>query len=335
MEKELQITGKQFYDAYVLIAPGSDYGRAMWSDIASLENGMVLDHVLKPTNRILSVLHHIHFSFVINRRLQLPFQKIWRRLYAINGVPFDKDRRYCVIYTDVSAARTDLNYLEELSGKKNITLVLVMVNTMARRASLLKKKLPCFSRIFSFDEQDSLKYGFVYHPTNYSMPDMGDFREVKSDAFYVGVSKGRAGMLADIYATLTKGGAKADFCVVGVKRSERRREGIRYNEWMPYPSVLQHIRESNCIVEVMDGSQRGVTLRTMEAICYNKKLLTNNPLMKNSKYYKTGNIQVFTAPDEIDVAFVKDRSPVDYGYEGEFSPIHLLEHINRMEAGSE
>ena len=52
--------------------------------------------------------------------------------------------------------------------------------------------------------------------------------------------------------------------------------------------------------------------------------------MKQSKYYETGNIQVFVTPDEIDIEFVKDRCPVEYGYNGEFSPVHLLEHINKI-----
>ena len=82
----------------------------------------------------------------------------------------------------------------------------------------------------------------------------------------------------------------------------------------------------------MDGKQEGVTLRTMEAICYNKKLLTNNQSMKESKFYKTGNIQVFKTIDEIDADFVMRKDKVDYNYEGEFSPIHLLEHINQVKS---
>lgn len=330
MKNRLHIAGKQFFDEYILIAPGSDYGRAMWSDIALLENGTILDNVLRPTSRMLSLLHHIHFSFTINRKMHLPFQGIWKKLYSIQSVTFEKNKKYCVIYTDVSAARTDYKYLENLSKKDNITLFLVMVNTMERRAGLMENRFPYFSAIFSFDEQDAKRYGFIHHPTNYSMVDIPDIKTIRSDAFYVGVSKGRANLLAAIYEVLIRDGAKAEFYVAGISKKEKRRKGIHYNEWLSYPLVLKHIQECNCIVEVMDGNQRGLTLRTMEAICYNKKLLTNNPIMKESRYYKSGSIQVFSTPDEINVEFVKDRSPVDYRYEGEFSPIHLLEHINQI-----
>ena len=136
MDDSLQITGEQFFDEYILIAPGSDYGRAMWSDIEKLEHGTILESAMTSTSRVLSLLHHIHFSIAINRKMHLPFQSIWRRLYSLESVQLDPDKRYCVIYTDVSAVRTDCMYLAEKKKEKNIMMVLIMVNTMARRGSL-------------------------------------------------------------------------------------------------------------------------------------------------------------------------------------------------------
>jgi len=325
----LQINGNQYYDEYIFIAPGSDYGRAMWRDIEQLPNGKILDNAIKKTGKLISVLHHIHFSFAINRRVQLPFQSIWKRFYALESVQLDDKKSYCVIYTDISAARTDCTYLKRLSEKENVTMILVMVNTMARRGSLIEKRRPYFEQTYSFDKQDCEKYGFLYHPTNYSMIVDTEEQPTENDAFYVGVSKGRAEIITQVYEKLSSNGAAADFFISGIEKGARKLTGIHYNQWLSYAQVLEHIRHSDCIVEIMDGAQEGVTLRTMEAICYNKKLLTNNQSMKQSKYYESGNIQVFEKPEEIDVDFVKEKTKVDYGYDGEFSPIHLLEHINR------
>lgn len=330
MNFEFQIMGKHLFDKYILIAPGSDYGNAMWSDIEKLENGIVLENSIKQTNRIISLLHHIHFSFAINRKVQLPLQNIWKNMYSLETLQLDLTKQYCVIYTDVSAARTDCKYLAKKNKDKNITMILTMVNTMARRGSLIEKRLPYFSQVFSFDRKDCERYGFIYHPTNYSMVTMKDIHQITQDAFFVGVSKGRAHILTSIYERLTAGGAKAEFYISGMESGVERRQGIHYNQWISYDQVLKNIRKSNCIVEVMDELQEGVTLRTMEAICYNKKLLTNNQSIKYTPYYETGNIQVFNKVDDIDIDFVKERSEVDYHYSGEFSPIHLLEHINKV-----
>ena len=260
----------------------------------------------------------------------MPFQRIWKRLYSLENIHMDPYKRYCVIYTDISAARTDCKYLAEKQKEKNITMVLVMVNTMARRGTLIEKRQQYFSQVYSFDKRDCETYGFIYHPTNYSMVTMDKRCEVTQDAFFVGVSKGRTHTLESIYERLQVSGVKANFYISGVKASERRKKRIHYNQWLSYKQVLDNIKKTNCIVEVMDGLQEGVTLRTMEAICYNKRLLTNNSSIKNSPYYNTGYIQVFNNSSDIDIDFVKDRSKVDYKYNNEFSPVHLLEHINQM-----
>ena len=332
MDLSLQIEGGQFFDENILVAPGSDYGHVMWSDIDRLENGVILENALKPTNKLLSLLHHIHFSFTINRKIQMPFQRIWKSLYSLEEIHLDPSKRYCVIYTDVSAARTDCKYLAEKQKAKNITMVLVMVNTMARRGALIEKRRQYFSQVYSFDRKDCETYGFIYHPTNYSIVTIDESYEVTQDAFFVGVSKGRARTLESIYERLQAGGVKANFYISGIKAFERKKQGIHYNQWLSYKQVLDNIKKSNCIVEVMDGLQEGVTLRTMEAICYNKKLLTNNQSIKDTRYYKSGNIQVFKNTEDIDVNFLKRKSEVDYHYCGEFSPVHLLEHINKVKS---
>lgn len=329
---DLRINKEQFFDEYILVAPGSDYGRAMWSDIGKLPNGTILDNTIKPCGKILKILHHIHFSFAINKKIQLPFQSIWKRMYSLESVQMNIDKRYCVIYTDVSAARTDCKYLAEKHKKKNITMVLIMVNTMARRGSLIEKRLQYFSQVYSFDRKDCEIYGFIYHPTNYSIVSVEGSTDITQDAFFVGVSKNRAEMITNIYEWLTLGGAKCKFYIANIEPGKKKKQGIHYNQWISYEQILENVRHSNCIVEVMDGNQEGVTLRTMEAICYNKKLLTNNQSIKNTSYYESKNIQVFTEPNEIDVDFVTNKTVVDYHYKGEFSPIHLLEHINQTKA---
>lgn len=322
---------KEIFDEYILVAPGSDYGIAMWSDIGLATNGMILANAVGDIGKIGKLLHHMHFSFAINNRVRLPFQGIWKKLYSLEALSLSENKRYCVIYTDVSASRTDEGYLAELGNRKNITPVLILVNTMLRRGNVIKRRLKYFRYVFSFDKMDCEKYGFIYHSTNYSMVPVDSKSEVTKDAFFVGVSKGRAERLAAIYTKIVETGGKADFYISGMKRDEARVDGIHYNQWIDYGQVLEKIRDSNCLIEVMDGNQNGVTLRMMEAVCYNKRLLTNNKAVMGSPFYRTGFIRVFENIEDIDVSFICDRSKVDYHYQGEFSPVHLVEHINRVE----
>ena len=79
----------------------------------------------------------------------------------------------------------------------------------------------------------------------------------------------------------------------------------------------------------MQPGQNGFTLRMQEAISCNRKLLTNNLLAKESKYYDERYIQIFEKVEDIDFTFVKERIPVNYNYKGEFSSCTFLRNIDR------
>ena len=62
---------------------------------------------------------------------------------------------------------------------------------------------------------------------------------------------------------------------------------------MSYYDYLQHVVNSDCIVEIMQENAQGFTLRTWEALLYNKKLLTNNADVENTNFYNPSQIIVF------------------------------------------
>lgn len=318
------------FDETIMIAPGSDYGRAMWADLATAPKCTLFDYVIDTDNRVLNLLHHAHFSFAVNKRLPLPLQGIWRKRYVLEKVPFDDEKRYCVIYTDVSACRTDVGYLRELSKRPNLTLILVLVNVLATKERLLRQRLDCFRLVFSFDLEDCRRYGFIYHPTFYSVQPELQPGEVESDAFFVGAAKGnRHEKLRELYRRMKAEGMKADFYLVNVGKNEPREEGIHYNEPLSYAQVLHKVLHTNCVVEIMGGGQTGLTLRAMEAVCYNRRLLTDNASVKEQRYYDTGFLRYEERIEQADLGFVRERRPVDYAYAGEYSPIHLLSHIEQ------
>lgn len=327
----MQLNSRHF-DEYIMVAPGSDYGVAMWSDIKNVDNAVFLDYVIDSKSRVLQLLHHIHFSFGINSRVQLPLQQLWKHQYAINKHGIDSKKSVCIIFTDVSACRTDVSYLKHIHELDNVTMVMVLVNILESKHKLIKKRLSYFDQVYSFDKRDCEKYGFSYYPTFYSVTRKPtENGVVASDAFFVGVSKGdRHSILEKLYHDIEMSGGIADFYISGVSQSKKRVDGIHYDQWLSYKDVLDHVMETNCVIEIMGDGQSGLTLRAMEAIVYNKKLLTNNESVKQLSFYGTGHIRFFENPDEIDIGFVVNREAINYGYNGEFSPIHLLEKIDEQ-----
>ena len=155
-------------------------------------------------------------------------------------------------------------------------------------------------------------------------------QRVDTDAFFVGsYSVDRYKKLLRLFDLIKKANGKADFHIVGVPKSEKRVDGIIYNVPMTYKEVLQNIQKTNCIVEIMNAGQQGLTLRAMEAICYNKKVLTDNATVKELSYYSKGYIQYKNPITDIDLDYMLDRRKVDYEYKNDFSPIHLIEYIEK------
>ena len=65
----------------------------------------------------------------------------------------------------------------------------------------------------------------------------------------------------------------------------------------------------------------------MEAICYNKKLLTNNKSIFEFPYYNPQYMRYFSDISQIDMEFLKREETVDYGYNGDYSPLNFIKRI--------
>ena len=151
-----------------------------------------------------------------------------------------------------------------------------------------------FDMVISYDKGDARMYNYVYHPTFMSKIPLEKVEEDHSDFCFVGLPKNRLDKIYDVYLYLSSLGYKCDFVISGLKGKEQRISGIKYiGHDMSYYDYLQHVVNSDCIVEIMQENAQGFTLRTWEALLYNKKLLTNNADVENTNFYNPSQIIVF------------------------------------------
>lgn len=57
-----------------------------------------------------------------------------------------------------------------------------------------------------------------------------------------------------------------------------------------YEVYLQELNKSKTILDVTNQNQDGLSLRVMEALFFNKKLITTNDSIRNYDFYKKENI---------------------------------------------
>ena len=93
--------------------------------------------------------------------------------------------------------------------------------------------------------------------------------------------------------------------------------------------------KASCIFDATEKKQNGVTLRYFEAVCYNKKLITDNDFVKQLPFYNPDFIQVYDKVENIDIEWIKRDIKVDYGYDGRFSPVHFLQKLKNRFSNEE
>ncbi len=280
-------------------------------------------------NKILFILKKIHFSRKLNAKFSLPFKKIWGD--ALKTVDLDKSKINIILIPHGVLSYVDFDYLQKEKNHCNIKCCLILLDYWdsiysARARETVKKGV--FDYIFTFDPNDAQKYNFIFYDTPYSVLLNKKPKIIELDLYFVGNAKKRISLLHKVYFDAKSNEIKMKFRISQVKAKDKLDDGIiLYNKPIDYPASLQEMIKANCILEIMDPGQSGATLRYYEAVCYNKKLLTNNKNVVNLPFYDSQYMKVFETPEDIDWEWVKERIPVDYHYDGRFSPKNILDHI--------
>lgn len=294
-------------------------------------------------NPFLKMLRAVHLSYKISKLVELPMKWIW---YDIKKLNINKNDEYNIIVTTDAIWKYDLYPFKKLAKFKNVKLSLIILDTIGVNTPtgrLLNKlyKDKMWDYIFSYDINDSEKYGFIYLEEHYySNPITENNSSVeesleKSDAYFIGALKpGRTDEIIGLFEYLDKNGVNAKFDVAkndGLN-IEYEKNGFNILKGRKtYTDVINETKNTNCIIEILQTGQKGQSLRYFEAVCLNKKLLTNNKYIKHLSFYNEKYMKVFEKLEDIDTEWVKEKEEINYNYNNEFSPIHIIEKIKELE----
>lgn len=146
-----------------------------------------------------------------------------------------------------------------------------------------KNTVPCLTKnskieCWSFDQEDCLKYGFSKNIQYYYYLSE-NYNNILYDVYFVGHDKGRLKQLNNIKNWLEK------------KHVSLKADVIKENEKsIPYREVQKKIHQSKAILEILQKGQSGATLRTLESLFFQKKLITTNKNIKKENFYCKDNI---------------------------------------------
>lgn len=184
----------------------------------------------------------------------------------------------------------------------------------------------------TYDENEAKKYDMLYHPEVESKIDLPKNKELKYDVFFAGRAKKRLSKIVEVYDALEKAGLNCFFYIMGAKPEEQQpRKGIVYTDkYLSYRQMLEYDMQSKCLLEINQEGAVGYTSRFIEAVMYNKLLLTDNISIKQTSYYDSRYMQCIDNVNDINATFIKQERNVDYHYDDSFSPRHFINYLEAL-----
>ena len=324
---------------YIFVLPYGWFDSYMYIDL--FVTSKVVPYVLRKPfhSSLLNFIRKIHCSRKINYIISLPFKDLWN--YSLMHMLEDDT---CVIFDTCALSMLSESFLYKVkSHRKNIKMALFIADSLHGSSEHIAKAIPNILNFpwdvrLSYDGNDCTEFGFDYlGPNIYSKLQDINPCNAKSDIYYVGRNKaGRNTLVLDIYNKCIQNGMQTDFNLIDNKKVIKKnhiknQKGLyfSYND-IPYEEVVSHVLSTNCILEVVSKGQKAQTARYYEAVCYNKKLLTNNHNIKDLPFYDERYMKVFERVEDIDFAWAKQWECINYSYKNEFSPIHALEKLKKI-----
>lgn len=262
--------------------------------------------------------------------------RLCHRWYSVFRLPVDTEG--CFVFVNSwFLCFYNSEMIQKLKKKyPYMKMVLYIVDPMKGfQAEDHKKVIDMMDLVYSAHAEDCEKYGYEYCPLVYSKEmvnvkegsDVAD-EQNKSDLYYLGSGTDRTAFLEEIARHCRQMNIKTDFHVVSKMQKATKDAWITFHdEALSYTENEKMLQQATAILEIMHEGFQGVTQRYLEAVVYNKKLLTNNENIKKMEFYDSRYMKVFHSLEDIMKDFFEINQEVDYQYQGEFSPVHFISQI--------
>jgi len=199
----------------------------------------------------------------------------------------------------------DTTLLTLLSKQKDLPKVAVLMRNIISAESqpalllneLSKRSVP----IFSFDQQNCKQFNFSHYQQFAEKLSLAE-QKVDYDLCFIGRGKGRQALLKTIKHESEKLGFRTNIEILGVKKVQTK-TGVKPKRILDYQEYLKRQLNCHCIIDINQSEQLGLTLRPIEAMLYEKKLLTNNESIRHEAFYRPDNI--FIISEDMDYHDVK------------------------------
>lgn len=302
-------------------------------DLHGLDNITVVNYPLEGRPLLLKILHRFISSLKVrsnNNKIFNCILSFFYPLYFHNQVVKDSDSLCFIFISDV----WDIGFIRYLKKTYPQGKIIMALRDLVKTKWFYKELVTSglIDKWMSYDHGDCEKFGMTYFSEFESKIEITANSSIPvSDVFFTGRAKQRLPMLVECYDYLTSLGLKCLFIILDAPEDQKvHRDGITYtNTYMSYRKMLEYSIRSKCLLDINQEGATGYTSRFLEAIIYNKLLLTNTSGISSHPLFDKRYIKEFKNITEVDASFFKSQD-VKYNYNNEFSPLYFLENVKGL-----
>jgi hypothetical protein len=164
-------------------------------------------------------------------------------------------------------------------------------------AQYIKSLKKLFSPVATFDPDDAARYGLMFVEQVYAFAKLPipSCNEPKVNLYFVGQDKGRLSQLKLVASEAERLGLSRRFHIVRDKEQKYTKEELVLlsDRSLSYEDNLALISRADVLVEIVQDNQSGITVRSLEAAFFGKKLITNNKRIMQTKLYDPSRVFIF------------------------------------------
>jgi hypothetical protein len=247
-----------------------------------------VDHLLKKGVSVSYVYRKTCFLFRGIKKIyekQNLFQELWYESWRFKLNTFD----VVIVFAPVSEKVLEFIYKKN----KNIRLIYWHWNPVSH-CGIPSKRMRELAEIWSFDPEDCINYNLIFNTTFYFKEITILDSDILYDVVFVGRNKGRRSYLVDFSNKLKNLNLNTYFHIV----PDHGETGEKQFELMSYKNYLSLISKSKVLLDIKPKAQTGLTLRVMESIFFNNKLITDDLSIVSQDFYNKQNIFILGLDDE-------------------------------------
>lgn len=203
-----------------------------------------------------------------------------------------------------------LEFLEKLKLEFVNTFIMYQWDSIKRFPTIIER-LNYFDYIFSFEKEDTLLYSQMHYLALFYLSDYFNLNYEESvekniDFLFIGSNHSdRLIILNKLVKIMEENKFSYYFHIqnnfipylknVILDRQMRKNLKIGYT-WksLSKKKIIDLYKKSKVIIDIQEPNQRGITIRMIESLAAQKKVITTNSYIKNYDFYNTNNIKIIS-----------------------------------------